>query len=172
VGETTFIQQPDQRMKPNRCNHSQTRAAGFTLIELMIAVAVAALLASIALPSYQNYVRRGQLSDAFTTLADMRVKMEQYYQDNKFYGATSASNACPALSGYGAFDVSTKYFTLQCTAGAAPSQTYELKAVGSSGLTTGYDYSVNQSGVKGTTKFAGSASTAACWQTKAGSCDN
>ncbi len=38
------------------------------------------------MPSYQAYVRRGQLADAFKSLADMRVKMEQYYQDNKFYG--------------------------------------------------------------------------------------
>ncbi len=156
-----------------KCRHaSRARAAGFTLIELMIAVAIAALLLSIAHPTYQHYVRRGQLADAFTTLADMRVRMEQHYQDNKFYGATSASNTCPALSGYGAFDVSTKYFTYQCTAGAAPSQTYDLKAVGSGGLTTGYDYSINQNGVKGTSKFAGSSSSAACWQTKAGSCDN
>jgi type IV pilus assembly protein PilE len=138
----------------------------------MIAVAIAALLATIAMPSYQNYVRRGQLSDAFTTLADMRVKMEQYYQDNKFYGTSSASNTCATLSGYAAFPVSTKYFTYSCAAGAAPSQTYVLTATGSGGLTTGYDYTVNQNGVKGTSTFAGTASTAACWQTKAGGCDN
>ena len=68
---------------------SRGRVAGFTLIELVVAMAMVAILASIGMPSYQNYARRGQLADAFTSLADMRVKMEQYYQDNKFYGTAT-----------------------------------------------------------------------------------
>jgi len=148
------------------------RERGFTLIELMIAVAIVAILASVAMPAYQNYTRRGQLADAFTTLSAQKVKMEQYYQDNKFYGTASNSNTCATLPGYSAFPVATKYFTLSCTAGAAPSQTYTLTATGSGGLTTGYDYTVNQSGTKGTSKYANASSTAACWLTKSTTCDN
>jgi type IV pilus assembly protein PilE len=149
------------------------RVAGFTLIEVMIAVAIVAILAAVAMPSYQNYVRRGQLSEAFTALSDMRVKMEQWYQDNRFYGATNATTNCPTLSGYGAFPVAGKYFSVSCVGGAAPSQTFTLTATGSGSLTTGFDYTVNHTGAKGTTKFQGSASTAACWLTKsATSCDN
>jgi len=151
---------------------SRRRAAGFTLIELMVAVALVAILASIAMPSYQAYIRRGQLADAFTSLADMRVKMEQWYQDNKFYGTASNTTTCATLPGYTAFPVSTKFFTLSCAAGAAPSQTFMLTATGSGGLTTGYDYTLNQVGTKGTAKFAGNTSTAACWLTKANVCDN
>jgi type IV pilus assembly protein PilE len=147
-------------------------SAGFTLIELMIAVAIIAVLAAVAMPSYQNYVRRGQLSEAFTTLSDMRVKMEQYYQDNKFYGATNATTACPALPSHGAFPVTGKYFSVTCAGGAAPSQTFVLTATGSGSLTTGYDYTLNHAGTKGTTSFHGSSSTAACWLTKSTSCDN
>jgi type IV pilus assembly protein PilE len=146
--------------------------SGFTLIELVIAVALVAILSAIAMPSYQTYARRGQLSDAFTSLADMRVKMEQYYQDNKFYGTAANSTTCATLPGYTAFPISTKYFTLSCTAGAAPSQTFTLTATGIGGLTTGYEYSLNQVGTKGTTKFANNSSSAACWLTKAASCDN
>jgi type IV pilus assembly protein PilE len=102
----------------------------------------------------------------------MRVKMEQYYQDNKFYGPDAATAACPTLPVYGALPYSTKYFTTSCTAGGAPSQTYVLKATGIGGLTTGYDYTLNQQGTKGTAQFAGSASTAPCWLTKASACDN
>ena len=88
------------------------RVGGFTLIELVVAVAIVGILASIAMPSYQAYARRGQLADAFTTLADMRVKMEQWYQDNKFYGTASGSTTCPQLPGYTTgFPVTTKYFT-------------------------------------------------------------
>jgi type IV pilus assembly protein PilE len=161
-------------MRSNQVNHWRTRASGFTLIELMIAVAVAALLASIALPSYQSYMRRGQLSDAFTTLADMRVKMEQYYQDNKFYGTGAATTTCATLPGYSAFPVTTKYFSIDCSnaGGAAPLQVFRLTAAGTGGLTTGYDYTINQAGTKGTATFAGTTSTAACWLTKSSSCDN
>lgn len=148
------------------------RSGGFTLIELMIAVVIVAVLAAVAMPSYQNYVRRGQLSEAFTTLSDMRVKMEQYYQDNKFYGATNATTGCPTLPGHAAFPVVGKYFTVTCLGGAAPSQTFTLTAAGSGSLTTGYDYTLNHAGLKGTTSFHGVSSTAACWLTKAASCDN
>lgn len=149
------------------------RAVGFTLIEVMIAVAIVAILAAVAMPSYQNYARRGQLSDAFTTLSDMRVKMEQWYQDNKFYGTAANSTNCPTLPGYGAFPVNGKYFQLTCVGGAAPSQTFTLTATGTGGLTTGFDYTINHVGVKATTKFHGSTSTAACWLTKSASaCDN
>jgi type IV pilus assembly protein PilE len=161
-------------MTSNQAKHLAVRARGFTLIELMIAVAIAAILAMVAMPSYQNYLRRGQLSDAFTTLADMRVKMEQYYQDNKFYGTGSASTTCATLPAYSGFPVTTKYFRLECdnNGGAAPLQVYQLKAVGTGSLTTGYDYTVNQAGTKGTTLFANATSTAACWLTKATTCDN
>jgi type IV pilus assembly protein PilE len=163
-------------MTTNRLISSRRDAAGFTLIELVVAVALVAILASIAMPSYQNYARRGQLSDAFTTLADMRVKMEQWYQDNKFYGTASNTTTCPQLPGYSAFPVSTKFFTISCGPGAAaatPLQSFIITATGSGGLTTGYDYTINNVGTKGTSKFASSASTAACWLTKSSTaCDN
>jgi type IV pilus assembly protein PilE len=159
-------------MNRNRYERHARRDAGFTLIELVIAVAIVAILAAVAMPSYQNYARRGQLADAFTTLSDMRVKMEQWYQDNKWYGTAANSNTCATLPGYTAFPVTTRYFTLSCTAGAAPSQTYTLTATGSGGLTAGYNYTLNQQGTKGTTLFANSASTAPCWLSKAAGCDN
>lgn len=159
-------------MTSNRCRHPRRDAKGFTLIELIIAIAIVGILASVAYPQYQNYLRRGQLAESFSTLADMRVKLEQHYQDNKFYGTTAASSDCPTLSGYTAFPVTSKYFSFTCAGGAAPSQTYTVTATGAGGLTTGYDYTINQAGTKGTAKFAGAASTAACWLTKAGSCDN
>ena len=64
---------------------------GFTLIEVMITVAIVAILAAVALPSYNDYIRRGQLPEAFAGMSDLRVKMEQYYQDNRQYG-TSGGN--------------------------------------------------------------------------------
>src|SRR5512139_3771516 len=170
---TNAVQQPDTRMKSNPTPHLQRRIAGFTLIEVMIAMVLIAILASIAVPSYRGYLRRGQLAEAFTTLSDLRVKMEQHYQDNKFYGASANSTACPTLPNAGAFPISGKYFTVSCGGlGAAPAQTYTLTATGTGGLTTGYTYTLNHNGIKGTTSFDGASSSAACWLTKGGSCDN
>ena len=53
---------------------------GFTLIEIMIVVAIVAILSAIALPSYSDYVLRSKLPEAFSALSDQRIRLEQYYQ--------------------------------------------------------------------------------------------
>src|SRR5450631_654421 len=58
---------------------------GFTLIEVMVVVAIIAILAAIALPNYTDYVTRGRIVEATAGLGDARNKMEQYYQDNRTY---------------------------------------------------------------------------------------
>jgi len=61
------------------------RHLGFSLIELMIVVAVIVVIASIAIPSYGDYVRRGRIADATAALSDTRVKLEQFFLDNRTY---------------------------------------------------------------------------------------
>src|SRR5579864_6901524 len=58
---------------------------GFKLIELMITVAIVAILAAIALPSYRDYVLRGQITQATNALSTLRANMERQYQDNRQY---------------------------------------------------------------------------------------
>ena len=146
---------------------------GFTLIEIMITVVIISLLAAVAIPSYTAYVRRGQLSEASTYMSDYRIKMEQYYQDNKNYGAT-AGTVCATdatAAGWSGFAPGARYFTFAC-ATSGSGQAYVLTATGSGSNTTGYAYTINQAGIKRTTSYAGSASTANCWMTKSSSaCD-
>ena len=69
--------------------------SGFTLIEVMITVAIVAILAAIAVPSYNEYVQRARITEATSALADMRNKMEQYFQDNRTW--TPGGGIDPAL---------------------------------------------------------------------------
>ena len=58
---------------------------GFTLIELMITVAVIGIIASIAIPQYNNYVRRSDRADAIAPMARIMEAQERYYADNVTY---------------------------------------------------------------------------------------
>ena len=159
----------------SRSNPAASRHAGFTLIELMITVAIVGILAAVAMPSYKNYIRRGQQPEAFNTLSDYRTKMEQYYQDNHNYGGsatTCADNA--AAASWNTFPKSLKYFKYTCvpdtTAGDTTQQSYTITATGISGLVTGDIYTINQNGDRQTTVFRGGSVSAACWLSSTATC--
>lgn len=136
-------------------------AKGFTLIELMIVVAIIGILASVAMPYYGDYVIRGKLVDASASLSNGRIKMEQYFQDNRVYDtSTGGTPPCPAA---------TKYFTYTCVETAS---TYTLTAANNAnqglGAAGDYTYTINEANSKKTTKFAGLAMAASCWLMKKG----
>lgn len=135
---------------------------GFTLLELLMVVAIIGILSAIAVPQYTDYVRRGKVVEAHAMLSDHRVKMEQFYQDNRSY---ANSGACGAALPTG------QYFTYSCTV-AADGQTYTSTATSKANvglLNSGdYTFTVNDANAKATTKFAGSSVTATCWLLKKG----
>jgi len=90
----------------------RTAQSGFTLIEVMIVVAIVAILAAVALPSYADYVLRSKLTEAFNALSDSRVKMEQSYQDNRRYAKTALGTDCPDI--IVSSQSNLKYFTIVC----------------------------------------------------------
>lgn len=143
-------------------------ARGFTLIEVMIVVAIVAILASVAVPAYTQYIRRGAMQEAFTNLASQRVRLEQFYQDNRAYGPTAATTCGNAAAN--ALDIAdNKYFDYSCTTSNS-GQNYTITATGKSSSTVnGYAYTLGDSGAKGTTQFAGATATAACWAIKSAS---
>jgi type IV pilus assembly protein PilE len=63
--------------------------AGFTLIELMIAVAIIAVIAAIAFPSYQSSARKGRRAEAFAALAALQQAQERWRSNHAGYGATT-----------------------------------------------------------------------------------
>jgi len=81
----------------NSTQSGQRRRAGFTLVELMIAVAIVAILAAIAYPSYQEQIRKANRADAQADLLNLAQFMERYYTQNNRYTTTVAATAYPDL---------------------------------------------------------------------------
>lgn len=165
----------DQR--PDRAAAAKARPSvnGFTLVEVMVTIAIIAILAGIALPSYTDYVRRGQLPEAFNYLSDYRVKMEQYYQDNRGYGTlggTACANAAGAPSWANFTPASAKHFAFTCALnGSGDNQGFTLTATGNTGKAIGHIYTLNSSNVKSTTQFKGqSVSGKSCWLVNGSEC--
>lgn len=98
---------------------------GFTLIELMIVVAIVAILAAVALPSYQDSVRKSRRSDGFTSLTKLAIEQEKYRVSNTAYASalTDFNPDFPATSDDG-------YYALSITASGA--NNFTLSASGAS----------------------------------------
>jgi type IV pilus assembly protein PilE len=153
--------------------HSTRRGhRGFTLIEVMIVVAIVAILAGVAMPAYFDYIRRGQLPEATAAMSDFRVKMEQYYQDNRNYGGTNCADVTPPTWATGTPTLtyaSAQFFTYSCALSNA-GQGYTITATGSNGRAVGHVYTINHNNARATTQFKGAAVAKACWLIKGSEC--
>ncbi len=136
---------------------------GFTLIELMIVVAIVGILGSIALASYQAQATKSRRTDARSALLDLAGREE------KLFSVTNAYTGDPTLLGYtGAigtsFPVGSGYYNVLVAVGA-PAITYTLTATPIAGSVQANDsacttLTLNQLGQQGST---GTGTVATCW---------
>lgn len=136
------------------------RQKGFSLIELMVVVVIIAIIASFAVPAYQDYVVRSRLTEATSLLAAKRVQVEQFYDNNRTY-----------VNAPGCADdaTSSKSFSFSCSNVAA--NTYRLEATGKSSM-SGFTLRIDQDNNRSTPSAgAGWSSNGTCWVSKKdGSC--
>lgn len=126
------------------------RFGGFTLIELMIVVAIVAILARIALPAYNDYIQRGRIPEATAGLSQGRVNMEQFFQDNRTYDG----GPCPG---------NTTNFNFVCSNQTAT--TFTITATGTGSMST-FSYTIDQANTRTSNTPWGNSGT--CWVTKKG----
>jgi len=107
-------------------------SSGFTLIELMIAVAILAILMSIAVPSYRDYVRRGAVAEVTEVLGAGRVVAEQFFLDNRTY----EDMPCPG---------DTRSFAIECDDLGA--DTYTITATGN-GQMEDFVFTIDQANLR------------------------
>lgn len=150
----------------------KTRQHGVTLIELLIVVAIAGIIAAIAIPAYQDYVMRAKLADSASILGATRTRLEQYYQDNRSYPAACGGTAAglPVLTN---FPPTSTYFTYACASNGTAGQTFLLTASGT-GATAGFAFTIDDQANRTTSAVASDWSIPSpntCWvQKKGGIC--
>lgn len=152
-------------MKPHRrlaTPAGRRRLAGFSLIELMVALAIAAILASVAYPSYRGYVIRTKRAAAAACLTDLSAFMERVYAANLRYDQNNA--AATALPAVQCRTDLTGSYTFAFAVNQPTQRTFTVVATTSGPQADDAacaNLSINQAGVK---TISGNSTVAACWR--------
>lgn len=135
---------------------------GFTLIEVLVTVAIVGILMAVAVPAYSDYVVRGRLSEAFVALGGVQPAAEQYWSNQRKYDGFDTTSAFPAA---------TPNFTYALSAASASAYTVTATGIGKM---NGFVYTINQNGTRTTTGSPpGWGTSASCWvDHKGGTCSN
>ena len=140
-------------LKKHRLSH------GFTLIELMITVAIVGILAAVAFPSYTAYMAKARRADARSQLATAQQFMEKFYSESFDYAQNTAGAASTTIFNAQAFATSPRtgdgraMYNLTLTVGSSPATTYSIAATAVTGTPASSDecgtLTLNSTGTRG-----------------------
>jgi type IV pilus assembly protein PilE len=133
------------------CSRPSKSSAGFTLIELMIAVAVVGILAAVAYPSYTSYIRKGKRATAQAALMELASKQQTYLLDRRLY-----SNNLTTLGFTAPKEIEGDY-TFSAASTDGPPPTFTVTATPSTALQAKGEQTltIDQAGAKGPANAAG-----------------
>ena len=146
------------------------RAQGFTLIELMIVVAIAAVLMSIAFPLYLHQIRESRRTDARSALLDLASREERYYSMQNAYSSTATDlgyTTWPQTVGSGYYQIAQPTNIQAATATAAATFTLTATPLAGKGQDKDTDcqsFTVTQTGQETSANSASGDSSATCWK--------
>jgi len=143
---------------------SRRRVAGFTLTELMITVAIAAILAAIAYPSYTQYVMRARRSDAKTALLDLAARQERLFSIQNQYSSNPATLGYPPPFPVQVLSSGQAYYQLRVTIDAnqsSPNYTAFADRIGPQANDACGSYTINNLGQQGLVNST--QPVASCW---------
>ncbi len=132
---------------------------GFSLIELMITIAIVGILASIALPSYVGYLARGKRAEAKQALLENALFLETHYTTRGFYSTARDNNTAPTLPVTQVPQSGNANYTLSASV-SNTGYTLTATAVNSMASDECGNFTLNQTGTQG---VSGSLGVADCW---------
>jgi len=146
---------------------------GFTLVELMVTLVVAAILFAIALPAYQNQVRESRRTDAKTAVLDLAGREETFYSTQNLYSLLPSdlgygAGAFPVLVGSNYYTVNVQVPNPNAVATVPPTPSFLITATPVAGTSQALDaacqaFSVDQLGNRVATDSGGAVNTVTCW---------
>jgi type IV pilus assembly protein PilE len=144
----------------------RTRPGGFTLVELLIAIVIVAILSAIAIPGYRSYVQRAQRTEAKTALLRAQGAQEKFFVQYNRYAAALAPAAPDGLGIPGTTETGLYTLVLALTDGGTG---FRITATARAGGAQDDDsrcatLSIDNNGLKGARNSAGADTTQECWR--------